>query len=353
MSKATVIADKASGIALGVIALANLLFVISFAIVLLIGASTVKAAALQACTGENLLQQLEKEDPGKLAELRLEAARTPNGQGLLWKVEKDGVEPSFLFGTIHLTDERVTKLTAEAQAAFDDARTVVIETTDILDEKQAAISLMSHPELMMLPGTTTLKSLLSPEDAEVVNQALEERGIPPGSVAKMQPWLLTSMVSIPACEFSRRRSGLEVLDAKLARDAEAAGKAIAGLETAVSQLRAMASLPLELHVEGLVQTLKLGDRLDDVFETMIALYEARDIGIIWPLAKTMVPSAKNGYAEFEQVMVVTRNHGMVENAEPHLDAGGAFIAVGALHLPGEEGLVALLRQAGYRVTRAD
>ena len=51
-------------------------------------------------------------------------------------------------------------------------------------------------------------------------------------------------------------------------------------------------------------------------------------------------------------MVTTRNHGMAENAEPILAAGSTFIAVGALHLPGKEGLVELLRQAGYTVSPA-
>lgn len=354
MSKVTVIADRASGFALGLIALANLLFVGSIIILLLFGASAAKAEAVATCSGSNLLEQLERDDPGKLSEIRQQAAATPNGQGLLWKIEKDGFEPSFLFGTMHLTDTRVTDLTPPAQTAFEASDTIIIETTDILDEKAAALSLMGHPELMMLPGSDTLKTLISPEDAKIVNAALERRGIPPGSVIKMQPWLLTAMVSIPACEFERREGGLAVLDAKLAKDAKSAGKEIAGLETAVSQLQAMASLPIEFHIEGLVQTLKLGDRINDVFETLIILYQTGEIGMVWPLFKTILPSDKQGgYAEFEKVMVTTRNHGMVKNAEPFLQAGRAFIAVGALHLPGEEGMVELLRNQGYRLSRLD
>lgn len=354
MSKAIAFADRASGVALGLIALANLLFVLSVVALLLVGVTNARASALPICAGADMLEQLRQNDPGKVDEIRRQAAETPNGNGLLWKIEKDGVEPSFLFGTMHLTDERVTSLTDEAQTAFDGANTVIIETTDVLDEQAAALSLMGHPELMMLPGTTTLKSLLSPEQAEIVDAALNERGIPPGSVSKMQPWMLSTMVAIPACEFARRKGGLKVLDVKLAKDAEAAGKTVAGLETLIEQLQAMASLPLELHVEGLVETMKLGDRIGDVHETMIRFYERGELGMIWPLFRVILPSQKDeGYAEFEQTMVTARNHGMAENAEPFLQQGGAFVAVGALHLPGEEGLVELLRRAGYRLTRAD
>ncbi|MEZ5812558.1 MAG: TraB/GumN family protein [Rhizobiaceae bacterium] len=354
MSKAIAFADRASGVALGLIALANLLFVLSVLAVLLVGVNGARASALPICSGTNMLEQLQRDDPGKIEDIRRQAEAMPNGHGLLWKIEKDGAEPSFLFGTMHLTDERVTRLTDKAQAAFNAADTVIIETTDVLDEQAAALSLMRHPELMMLPGTTTLKSLLSPEQAEIVDAALNDRGIPLGSVSKMQPWMLATMVAIPACEFARRKGGLKVLDVKLARDAAATGKTVAGLETAIEQLQAMASLPLELHVESLVETMKLGDRIGDVYETMVDLYQTGEVGMIWPLFRAVLPSKEDeGYAEFEETMVTSRNRGMAENAEPFLQQGGAFIAVGALHLPGEKGLVELLRRAGYRVTRAD
>ncbi|MEX0343398.1 MAG: TraB/GumN family protein [Rhizobiaceae bacterium] len=354
MARIITIADKASGVALGLIALANLLFVLSFIILLLVGSSHARADQAAACTGQNLLAELERSDPAKFELIRHEADRTLNGKGLLWRIEKDGLEPSFLFGTMHLTDDRVTDLTDEARTAFEQANTVVIETTDILDEGKAAMALLAHPELMMLPGSDSLRTLLSAEDLAVVTEALDGRGIPLGSVIKMQPWLLTATISIPACEFARRKGGLSVLDAKLAHDAEALGKEIAGLETGVSQLQAMASLPMDLHLQGLVQTLKLGDRINDMFETLIVLYLDGEIGMVWPLFKSILPTDDPaGYGEFERVMITTRNHGMVENAEPFLQAGGAFIAVGALHLPGEEGIVELLRNTGYRVTQAD
>lgn len=354
MNKVVAIADKASAPVLGLIALANLLLVASLFVLLFLAAPQAHAASEAVCQGNDLLSELQANDPDRLAELRREAARTPNGEGLLWKIEKDGAEPSFLFGTMHLTDDRVTDLTPAARSAFDQAATVIIETTDILDQQKAALSLMAYPELMMLPGSDTLKTLLAPEDLQIVNSALDARGIPPGSIIKMQPWLLAAMVSIPACEHERRRDGLAVLDVKLAEDAQASGKPIAGLETGVSQLQAMASLPLELHLESLVQTLKLGDKIDDVFETLIVLYERGEIGFVWPLLKELLPTDnQRGYADFEKIMITARNHGMVANAETYLLEGRAFIAVGALHLPGEEGVVELLRKAGYRVTRAD
>jgi uncharacterized protein YbaP (TraB family) len=215
---------------------------------------------------------------------------------------------------------------------------------------------VERPDLMMFTDGTTLASLLTPADRETVDEALKARGIPPASVARMKPWIIASMIALPACELARKAAGAPVLDVKLGEDAQAAGKTLEGLETAADQLDAMASLPMEFHIKGLVETLKLGDRMDDVIETMIVLYERGETGLFWPLVRAVLPSGEDddaGYAAFEATMVSARNENMVERAEAILRRGNAFIAVGALHLPGPQGLVALLERDGYRVTRAD
>jgi uncharacterized protein YbaP (TraB family) len=287
--------------------------------------------------------------------IRSEAAKTPNGAGLLWKIEKEGAEPSFLFGTMHMTDPRVVTLPPKAQAAFDTAASVVIETTDVLDQKKMMASFMENPELMMFTDKTTLTSMLSPEEVKIAEEALSKRGIPLASVIKMKPWVLASMVSLPACELARKAAGEPILDINLAKQAEANGKALGGLETAKSQLEAMASLPLEFHMEGLIETLKLGDRMDDVIETMIEIYVSGDTGMFWPFFRAALPSgdSEGGYAAFEETMITSRNAIMAREAKPFLDKGGAFVAVGALHLPGDEGVIEFLRKDGYTLTRAD
>lgn len=86
---------------------------------------------------------------------------------------------------------------------------------------------------------------------------------------------------------------------------------------------------------------------------MIVLYTKGEIGMFWPLFRAAMPLTAQdeaGYAAFEQAMVVERNKTMLKNSKPILAEGNAFIAVGALHLPGPEGLVEQLRQNGYTVT---
>ncbi len=356
MRRAQAIADAAAGMTFRLVLAAHVLFFLSFAVFLFIASGRAQGTETPVCTGEDLFATLAVEDPGAVATIRAEAAATPNGEGLLWKLEKAGAPPSWLFGTMHMTDPRVTDLPPAARSAFDASGTVVIETVDILDQQKMMETLAKHPELMMFTDGRTLFDLIPEADKAAVEAALAARGIPLASVMKMKPWMLSALVALPACEMARKTAGEPVLDVKLAHDAKAAGKTVTGLESVADQLGAMASLPMEFHIKGLIDTLKLGDRMDDVIETMIVLYEQGGTGMFWPLFRVVLPSGDNdesGYVAFEETMIRARNHTMAERSEPMLAEGGAFIAVGALHLPGAEGLVELFRRDGFTVTRAD
>ncbi|ANT53770.1 TraB/GumN family protein [Mesorhizobium amorphae] len=352
MKRVIAIADRAASVSLKLLVALNILFFLSFLVVALLAAGRAHAQT-PACSGTDMLSALQKDNPDTYRKIETEATATPNGKGLLWKLEKAGERPSFLFGTMHMTDPRVTTLPPAAQTAYDAADTIIIETTEVLDKQKMMAAMLNEPDLMMFTDNTTLSSLLSPDDAAVVNKALDARGIPPGSVSKMKPWLLSAMVALPVCEVARQAGGTPVLDVKLAQDAMASGKTVEGLETVAGQLRAMASLPLAFHMKGLVDTLKLGDRINDVNETMIVLYLNGDTGMFWPLFRAILPGDGDdaaGYAAFDQTMITSRNKVMADHAGPILARGNAFMAVGAMHLPGAQGLVEDFRKAGYTVT---
>lgn len=310
------------------------------------------ARAEETCGGNNLIEEMARSDPAKLERLRKEAAATPNSHGLLWKIEKPGIEPSWLYGTMHLTDPRVLKLSAPAEAAYQAADKIIIETDEILDPKGPLKIMAESPELMMFTDGTTLEKIIPADKIAAVKAALSERGIPLSSVNKMQPWMLTSMLALPACEMARKKQGVAFLDVQLAEEARKNGKEIGGLETIRDQLGAMASLPSQFHIDGMIEMLALGPKMKDIFETMTVLYVQGDIGMIFPLMRSVSPdgtASGQNYAEFEEKMVNARNRTMADRAEPILAKGNAFIAVGALHLPGEQGLVSLLKKQNYTV----
>ncbi|MDA4845589.1 TraB/GumN family protein [Hoeflea poritis] len=331
----------------------HLIFLLSFVAALLLATQRANAQDV-ACRGENLVEIMARDNPDRLAEIRQKAAATPNGDSLLWRIEHAGAEPSWLYGTMHATDPRVLEMSDAARSAFDGAQTIVVESSEITNLEGAMASLMTDPSLTMLGAGETLQSLLEEADLAEVETVLKQRGVPITFVSRMQPWMVFSLISVPECELVRRGKGISFLDKKLADDALEQGKSLKGLETLKEQLSVLSGLPLDVQARLLVDTATLGDLLEDVTATMTELYLDGQVGMIMPLVEATTietDTADTGaYAEFEKNLVLKRNHTMAERVLPILDEGNAFVAVGALHLPGEEGLVALLRDRGYTVT---
>jgi uncharacterized protein YbaP (TraB family) len=141
---------------------------------------------------------------------------------------------------------------------------------------------------------------------------------------------------------------------KLAKDAAKSGKTVVGLETLAEQIEAMNSLPIEFHVRSLVAAARYPDYTADMMETTLGLYLRGEIGLVFPAATYFAPekgaSDLKDMALFEQKLITERNHNMADRAAKTLAKGDVFMAVGALHLIGDEGLVALLRKQGYTAT---
>ncbi len=330
--------------AIHVVALASLLLVL--------GSLSPARAEEAGCGGTNLLEEMKAENPSLYKQVVAEGAKVPNGKGVLWKIEKDGVAPSYLLGTMHVSDPRVLAMSPAAVNAQAASHTIVIESDEVLDEKKAMAGILTKPELTMFTDGNSIEKLLPKEDIMLLEAGLKKRGIPLAAVSRMKPWMLMSFVSLPACEMARKAKNPDFLDKKIARDAMAAGKPVKGLETFAEQLSAMAAIPIEFHLKSLVETIRLGPKMDEVFETMTELYLSGDVGVTIPLLKAVAPDGSDeaGYAEFEKIVVTKRNHLMAERAAPILAKGAAFVAVGALHLPGDEGLIELLRKQGFKLT---
>lgn len=317
-------------------------------------ATPARAEEDPACGAKDLVAALKTSDPAAYEKLKAEAGKIKNSGSRFWKVEKAGLPPNWLLGTMHLSDPRVTSLPAEAKAAFDSAKVVVLESDEILDQHKAAANMMARPELMYFAGKETIADYLKPEEQKLLEDGLMKRGMPFNAVVKMKPWLLTSMVALPSCELSRKAQGIPFLDMKLAKDGLAAGKEVKGVETLAEQMEVVASLPMSFHVKSLVGTVKYPQYAADMMETTLQLYLQGEIGLVFPAGTYFAPEMSaadfQDMALFEEKLITMRNHNMANRGEPILARGNVFMAVGALHLIGDEGLVELLRKKGYTVT---
>lgn len=260
-------------------------------------------------------------------------------KGLLWKVERSGARPSYVLGTIHSEDERVLALPPPVQAAFDGASTLVMEA--IMD--QDAMAVMSAR--MMFGDGRTLKQVLSGKLYASTLSATAEYGLPELALQQMKPWAVAMALSMP-----RPQTGV-FLDLLLMQRATEQGKSVAGLESVDEQLAIFDRLPMKDQVTMLRDTLEYLPELDAMFAQLHELYLARDLAGITRLNEEM--QMKGDRELGQRVMgqlLDARNRRMVARMEEHLKRGNAFIAVGALHLPGRQGVLHLLTKKGYRVS---
>ncbi len=323
-----------------------------------VGAFHIANAEEIACAGKYLIPQIERENPEIARQMYAEAAATLYGKGLIWKIEKDGRRPSYLFGTIHLSDPRLLKLKPAAQQAFDTSDTLALEITELLDpNKMAGVAFSAFQYTTYTDGTTLTDKLSEPQQKALTAAVEKKLGLPWSVAQKMKPWTLMGTLGVPACEMARKKLQKPIVDTYLGQMAQTQGKQIVALETMISQLKAMDGLPESESLNGLMQTVTLGPRLEDLFETMILLYSKEETALIWAMMRRVSEDGfaaaqdHSQYAEFQRDIVHRRNHTMVQEAEKHIANGSVFIAVGALHLPGEQGMVNILAQKGYRLSR--
>ena len=306
------------------------------------------------CKGANLLTRLEKDDPAAFAKIGEQAKKVMNGSSRFWKIEKAGLPVSWLFGTMHFSDPRVVIIPDVVEQAFAGSNAVVIENTQVLNPEALAAAMVEVRSLMFFTDGSTLEARYGKETIRLLKARLKGREIPYFLGKRMQPWVLATAIVMPMCEIERKNRKQKVLDYVLGLRALGEGKTLIGLESVKEQISAMSGLSLEFHLKSLEETLKLGDKLDDMMETMVQLYAAGEVGKFWPLMEHMSPETSKGpgYAQFQEALITRRNKVMADRANPQLEKGGVFMAVGALHLPGKLGVVQLLRDAGYTVTSA-
>lgn len=308
--------------------------------------------ARQTCAGKDMLAEMKTAEPVLFAKIEQQAAAVENAEALLWRVEKPGLAPSHLFGTMHLTDLRTATITPKVDAAISGSQNVALEVAD-LSEAGTAAAIAEASRLAIFTDGRSLKTLLSREDYAKVEATLKRSGMPAEAGRLFKPWVISLLLASSDCERRKIEAGHPVLDLKIAEEAKRRSIPVTGLETAKEQFEAMASVPEDQQVAMLRAGLAYADRANDLVETLVQLYLSRKIGATWPFQVALAEKQgipESAFQGFKDGLVTKRNLKMRDSAVPLLEKGGAFIAVGALHLSGKEGLVELFRQAGYSVT---
>jgi len=262
--------------------------------------------------------------------------------GVFWRIDNGLSAPSFLLGTIHSADPRVLQWPSAIDDALQQASSFVLEM------ELKADSFFKIGSTMMFTDGHDLADLLGPSDYRRLVAAMASQPFPEAILRKMKPWVLLAMLNQP-----KSRQG-EFMDLRLYRRAISQGKAVFGLETAEEQLAVFDGLAMEDQVALLRSTLNhLGD-LPRMADQMVDTYLTGNLEAIADLTQSFL---KQDGTDLEQRFLLRlndeRNTRMVQRMMPRIEQGGAFIAVGALHLTGPAGIIRQLAERGLRLTPVD
>jgi hypothetical protein len=263
-------------------------------------------------------------------------------QGLLWKIEKPEILPSYLFGTIHSEDPRVNQLPPIVRSNFEQADSVVLEL--LMDIP----TMLKSANAMFLPEGQTLEQLLGKSWFAKAVQALRAYQMTQTVVNKLKPWAVVATLNMPP-----QKTG-EFLDLQLYREAMRRKIPTYGLEKVEEQLAIFENMSLADQLSLLKETLTNFDEIQATFEKLHDLYLKRDLTAMLEFSMEQIQQStvqlETLFKAFYKRLIDDRNLKMAKRMEKRFQEGNAFVAIGALHLPGENGVLKLLEKQGYQVT---
>ncbi len=257
-------------------------------------------------------------------------------KSLLWKVTGNNLsEPSYVYGTMHILCAEDFEFPEKLQSAIDETEVLVLEL-DPTDPKLLA----EMQQLMVNPGMQNIYADLAEEDYALINGVLQNAyGAGLEQMGVLKPMVISTMIMMAVlfpCE------NKVTIDGELAQKAKEAEKEIVSLETAAFQMSLFDEVPKDVQIKDLLTT--LGDDGKAEFEALKRAYLAEDM-----VAMHALMNDNDMMKEYGHILLGKRNQVWMEVLPDLFQKQASLVAVGAGHLPGEDGLLELLRDAGYTV----
>lgn len=266
---------------------------------------------------------------------------------LLYKVEGNGLsQPSYIFGTHHLAPLSALDSVAGLRESFESSDAVVGEIDMTVNQLQLAAEMQPY---MVAPADSTLSKLLSDKEYEYVDKKLRSvSGFHLEMFETMRPMVLITLVSalIVAREMDNHNPG-DQLDTYFQTQGVKDGKRVVALESAEEQAKILyCSQSVLSQARDLVNMMSDLEKIGDDARLMNRAYASQNLDELYE-----VGMSEEHDPEFMDRLLEVRNEKWVSELPVIFkDYGSCFVAVGALHLPGERGVLEMLRKKGYSVT---
>jgi uncharacterized protein YbaP (TraB family) len=273
---------------------------------------------------------------------QVDAAPAQAPRNFIWKVSSPTGE-MYLVGSVHLRTKDYYPLNPSLETAFKDSD-LLVEEAD-LGELEAPASQFKLLTRGLLPGDQSLDKVLTPSTYELVTKRVEALGMPLEPLKRFKPWML----ALTLVQLEWQKAGFDAslgLDRHFYDRAKVDGKAVQGLETVDFQLSLFDGMSAEEQDRMLAGSL---EDLDAERANVVRLISAWKAGDAATVERLMLDDLKDDPIMYKRLLV-DRNRTWL----PRLDAllarsGRAFVVVGAAHLVGPEGVLAMFRAKGYKV----
>jgi uncharacterized protein YbaP (TraB family) len=257
---------------------------------------------------------------------------------IFWTIRQGDSTAGYLLGTIHSEDPRVVDFSEEFLNLLKSNQVFAMEMVPDFP------TLARLTEYMHYQDGSTLESHIGPERYQGVMDALSHYQVPDDWKARMKIWAAVMTLSVPP-----PKTGF-FMDFSLSLRAAGGGLKVVGLETLEQQLSFLEEMSPDQQLHLLDQALSEYDQVIEVHDKLVNAYLSGDLTKLEAQADEQLDQLDADVKEyFISQGLYVRNHRMVDSLIPLLNESKVFVAVGALHLPGEEGLIELLRQQGYRL----
>lgn len=304
--------------------------------------------AQDICDGRDLIADLA--GPERQAVMH-EADAMPHPEGLLWQATRDGLELT-LFGTYHFAHRLTGAHLAALEPLVAASDQVLLEMSPD-DRGRLQTALAEDPSLLFITSGPALPDLLGEADWQRFSAEMQARGMPVVVASRYRPVWAAMMLGISPCE---ARSGAledQGIDDRIGALAGELGKPVRSLEDVLATMTLMDDLPLARQLDMIRMFLNWPGNPDDMGHTLREAYLAEKTGLIWAYG-TWLAEKEGQRADmdlFEDRLLIRRNRAWVDLLTAEPDNQRILVAVGAAHLPGDNGVLNLLAQAGFTVTR--
>lgn len=259
-----------------------------------------------------------------------------NQSALFWSVSLNGKPAGFLLGTIHSEDPRVLDFQEDFIKDLNSCQFFAMEIVPDLP------TLNRLTQYMQYQDGTTLESQVGADRYAALRALLSRYQVPAEWVEKMKVWAAMMTLSVPPPQ-----TGL-FMDFSLSLRAAGAGLQVVGLETLEQQLSFLEKMSMSQQLALLDQAMEEQEKSGEIHTQMVNSYVEGDVHALQAQADEQLDQLDMESRQyFVEQGIDVRNRRMLESLLPLLQQGRVFTAVGALHLPGDNGLINLLRQQGY------